>query len=202
MPPRLQQGDALLIIDVQRDFCAGGAYPVPDGDAVVPVLNEWIAASREKHTPVFATRDWHPADHVSFATLGGRLPPHCVQGTRGAGFHPELDLPPDAVIISKGTQPEVDADSAFTATDLAPRLRDAHVRRLWVGGLALDDTVRATVLDALKHDFAVEVIAPATRGRVTEQPADSAGVFEQLQQAGAFVGGRHAPATPPEPAES
>ena len=193
-------GDALLIIDVQRDFCPGGAYPVPDGDAVVPVLNEWIAAAREKTIPVFATRDWHPADHVSFSTRGGRLPPHSVQGTPGAAFHPGLRLPPDAVIISKGTQAEVDADSAFAGTDLAPRLRDAHVRRLWVGGLALDDAVRATVLDALKHEFTVEVIAPATRARVIEHPADSVGVFEQLQQAGAFVGGRHAPSTAPEPA--
>jgi nicotinamidase/pyrazinamidase len=202
MSGRLQQGDALLIIDVQQDFCAGGSYPVADADAVVPVLNEWIAAAHEQDIPVFAARDWHPVDHVSFATQGGKLPPHCVQGTPGAAFHPELRLPPDAVIINKGTQAEVDADSAFTATDLAPRLRDARVRRLWIGGLALDDAVQATVLDALRRDFAVEVIAPATRARVTTHPADSDAVFAQLQQAGAFVGGRHAPAVAPEAAES
>ena len=151
-----------------------------------------------KRYPVFATRDWHPVDHVSFATRGGRLPPHCVQETSGADFHPELLLPPKTDVISKGTQPDVDTGSAFAGTDLAPRLRDAHARRLWVGGLALDDAVRATVLDALEHDFAVEIIVPAIRARVTEHPADSAGVLAQLQQAGAFVGGRHAPGPPPE----
>jgi nicotinamidase/pyrazinamidase len=164
------------------------------------VLNEWLEAARERSIPVFATRDWHPADHVSFAEQGGRVPWHCVQDTPGAAFHPDLRLPPDAVVVSKGTQANVDVGSAFEGSDLAPRLRDAGVRRLWVGGLALDDAVRATVLDALRRDFAVELIAGATRGRVTEHPADSAGVFEQLQQAGAFVGGRHAPATAAETA--
>jgi nicotinamidase/pyrazinamidase len=198
MARRLEPGDALLIIDVQRDLCTGGAYPVPDGEAVVPVLNEWIAAAREYVVPVFAIREWHPASHISFTTAGGQRPPHCLQGSPGADFHPALELPPGVVIISTGTQAEVDADSAFVGTDLEPRLRDAHARRLWVGGLALDDAVQATVLDALKRDFAVEVIAPATRGRITVHPADSAGVFEQMQRAGAFIGGRHAPGTSPE----
>jgi nicotinamidase/pyrazinamidase len=199
MSRRLEQGDALLLIDVQQDFCPGGTHPVPDGDAVVPEVNEWIAAARERHIPIFATRDWHPADHRSFTTQDGRLPPHCVQGTTGADFHPDLHLPADAVIVSKGTEPEVDAESAFDGTDLAARLRDAQARRLWVAGLALDDTVRATVLDALQRGLAVELIAEATRRRVTEHPADSAAIFAQLQQAGAFIGGRHAPGTMRQP---
>lgn len=194
MTHQLKQGDAILIIDVQQDFCPGGAYPVPGGDEVVPVLNEWLAAAREQDIPVIVTRDWHPADHISFTEQGGQMPRHCVQATPGAAFHPNLRLPRDAVIVSKGTQANVNPDSAFVGSDLAPRLRDAAARRLWVGGLALEDTVRATVLEAVRQEFAVELIAAATRARVTEHPADSAGVFEQLLQAGVFVGGRHGPA--------
>jgi nicotinamidase/pyrazinamidase len=198
MSRRFEPGDGLLIIDVQQDFCPGGTYPVPEGDEIVPVLNEWLETAREQDIPVIATRDWHPPDHVSFSPWGGSLPPHCIQGTSGAAFHPELRLPRGTVIISKGTQPEMDAHSAFHGSDLAPRLRDAGVRRLWVGGLALDDTVQATILDAIKYDYRVELIAAATRARVTTHPADAAGVFEQLLQAGAFIGGRHAPVPAPE----
>jgi nicotinamidase/pyrazinamidase len=198
MPRRFQPGDALLIIDVQRDFCEGGTLPVPDADAIVPILNEWIEAAHAAGVPVFATRDWHPPEHVSFVEQGGSLPPHCVQDTPGAEFHPVLRLPSESDIISKGTDHAVDPASAFDGTDLAPRLRDANTRRLWMAGLALDDSVRATALEALRRELEVEIIAPATRARVTTHPANSAGVLEELQVAGAFVGGRH---TPP-PAQS
>ena len=137
---RLQTGDALLIVDVQNDFCAGGALAVPDGDAVMPVLNGWIEAARSAGAPVFASRDWHPPDHMSFRAQGGPWPPHCVQDTPGAAFHPELLLPPDTGVVSKGTEPDVEGYSAFERTDFAGRLRDR--RR----AAALDRRPRARLL--------------------------------------------------------
>src|SRR5438552_15199445 len=119
---KLEAGDALLIVDVQNDFCPGGALPVPEGDAIIPVLNRWIDEAEARGVPVFASRDWHPQNHVSFKQRGGPWPPHCVQGTKGAAFHPGLKLPKNAEIVSKAQDPETDSYSAFGGTDLAGRL--------------------------------------------------------------------------------
>ena len=159
----LRVGDALLVVDVQNDFMPGGALPVPEGDEVVPVLNQWIEAALQKGLPVFASRDWHPADHVSFAERGGPWPPHCVQHTEGAAFHPDLYLPGDVIVVSKARTSDTDAYSAFDGTDLVEYLRDAGVERLWVGGLALDYCVRASVMDALDLGFEVVLIPEASR---------------------------------------
>src|SRR5438034_440573 len=97
----MENGDALLIVDVQNDFCPGGALAVREGDQVVPVLNEWIEKAKRQTIPVYASRDWHPAGHISFKERGGPWSPHCVQGTPGAAFHPALKLPSNAQIISK-----------------------------------------------------------------------------------------------------
>lgn len=180
----LRAGDALLVVDVQPDFCPGGALAVPGGDAVIPVLNAWIAAAREREVPVYASRDWHPLQHVSFEAQGGPWPPHCVQDTPGAAYHPELALPEDAVKIAKGTRLDRDQYSAFDETGLAEHLRRAGVERLWVGGLAQDVCVRASVLDACKEGFAVHLIAAATR------PVDAAAgeeVLQEMREAGARV---------------
>src|SRR5690242_13289968 len=129
--------DALLVVDVQNDFCPGGALEVAEGDAVIPVLNEWISAAEAARVPILASRDWHPAGHVSFKMRGGPWPEHCVQGTTGAEFHPHLKLPPTVEIISKGDTPDRDSYSAFGGTDLAGRLQRLGVQRLWIGGLTL-----------------------------------------------------------------
>ena len=118
LPNRLRDGDALLVVDVQNDFTPGGALGVPDGDAVIPVLNEWIAAAREANVPIYASRDWHPADHVSFESRGGPWPAHCVQDTPGAQFHSDLDLKEDVIVLSKGDHPDLEAYSAFDQTEL------------------------------------------------------------------------------------
>jgi nicotinamidase/pyrazinamidase len=186
MSERFEKGDAVIVVDAQRDFFPGGALAVPEGDAILPVLNRWSAAARDAHVPVFASRDWHPPGHVSFKEQGGPWPVHCVQRTPGAAFHPELDLPRGTIIISKGTQSERDAYSAFDGTGLAARLREAGVRRLWIGGLALDVCVRASVLDALREGFEVHLIRPATRA-VNVQPEDSEKALEEMRQAGAFI---------------
>jgi nicotinamidase/pyrazinamidase len=167
--PTLQPTDALVIVDVQNDFCPGGALAVAGGDEVVPVLNRWIEAAREGGAQVIASRDWHPRGHVSFQDRGGPWPAHCVQDTWGAAFHPELSLPPDTLVITKGADRDRDNYSAFRGTGLADTLRGRNVRRVWVGGLALDVCVRATVLDALKDGFEVHLIQDATR------PVEAAG---------------------------
>ncbi|RMD87159.1 MAG: nicotinamidase [Alphaproteobacteria bacterium] len=147
-------GDALLVVDVQVDFCPGGALPVPDGDQVVPVLNRWIAAACKAHCPVFLSRDWHPRGHPSFASEGGPWPPHCLQDTPGARFHPDLVIPEGAILVSKGTRFDKDQYSAFDETGLAHALRKAGVRRLFLGGLARDVCVKASALDARRAGFA------------------------------------------------
>jgi nicotinamidase/pyrazinamidase len=153
----------MLIIDVQNDFCPGGALPVADGDAVVPVLNRWLAAARKKRIPVYASRDWHPAGHLSFTERGGDWPAHCIQDTPGAAFHADLDLPNDVVKIAKGIRFDKDQYSAFDDTGLAKRLRDDGIDRLWVGGLAQDVCVEATVLEGCAAGLEMHVIQDATR---------------------------------------
>ena len=186
MTDQLRPGDALIIVDVQNDFVPGGSLPIAEGHAVVPVLNEWIAAAQARGLPIYATRDWHPVGHVSFAERDGPWPVHCVQETPGAEFHPDLSLPPDAVIVSKGTHPDVEAYSGFDTTDLARRLRETGVERVWIGGLAQDVCVRATALDALAHGLTTHVIAAATRP-VKTAPGDAEASFAELEAAGAHI---------------
>ena len=182
--PRLQPGDALVIVDVQNDFLPGGQLPVPEGDAVIPPLNAWIRAFRAADLPIVATRDWHPADHCSFQARGGPWPPHCVAGTPGAEFAPGLRLPEDVIVISKATSPDRDAYSGFEGTDLAERLRELGVKRLFVGGLATDYCVLNTVLDALKEGFETLVITDAIRA-VNVNPDDGDKALERMRNAGA-----------------
>lgn len=159
----LESGDALVIVDVQNDFCPGGALPVPGGDAVVPVLNRWIAAASAQGVPVYLSRDWHPRDHLSFETEGGPWPVHCVQDTQGAAFHTELYVPSDAITVTKGTRFDQDQYSAFDQTGFAAELERKGIRRVIVGGLAEDVCVRATALDARKHGFEVMLLGEGTR---------------------------------------
>lgn len=171
--PGFRDGDALLVVDVQNDFLPGGALAVPEGDAVVPVLNRWIREAEAAGVPVVATRDWHPADHVSFEAQGGPWPPHCVAGTPGAAFHPDLALPDDAVVVSKATEPGEEAYSGFDQTRLADTLRQRGVRRVWVGGLATDYCVRATALDAAEAGFEVALIPDGHRGIAPDTSAQA-----------------------------
>lgn len=164
----LARGDALLIVDVQNDFCPGGALPIEQGDEVVPVLNTWIAAAVTAAIPVYASRDWHPRGHVSFRESGGPWPAHCLQDSPGAQFRADLRLPETAIKITKGVRFDHDQNSAFDETGLAGDLRKHGIRRLWVGGLAQDVCVLATVLDARAAGFDVMVIRDATRGVTRE----------------------------------
>jgi nicotinamidase/pyrazinamidase len=184
--PKLSPIDVLLIVDVQNDFCPGGALPVAEGDRIVPVLNRWIDAARRGRALVVASRDWHPHNHISFRERGGPWPVHCVQDTPGAAFHPDLLLPADALILSKGTAADKDNYSPFEGTHLAETLRRRGVRRIWVGGLAQDVCVRATVLDALAAGFEVHVILDATRA-VNVNPGDGLRAVEEMRARGAVI---------------
>ena len=169
----LQSGDALLIVDVQKDFCPGGALPIQEGDQVVPVLNRWIAAATVKGVPIYASRDWHPVGHISFKESGGLWPPHCLQDDDGANFHPDLELPDSAIKVTKGVRFDHDQNSAFDDTGLATELHRRGIQRLFVGGLAEDVCVLATVLDGRKEGFEVVLISDATRP-VTPQGGEEA----------------------------
>jgi nicotinamidase/pyrazinamidase len=175
---------ALLIVDVQRDFLPGGALAVPKGDEVVPVLNRYIGAAKERGVPVFASRDWHPGRHCSFREQGGPWPPHCVADTPGAAFAPGLALPAEAEIISKATTESPDAYSAFAGTGLARRLRRRGVKRLLIGGLATDYCVLNTVRDALAEGFEVRLLADAIRA-VDVEPGDGERAAREMREAGA-----------------
>jgi nicotinamidase/pyrazinamidase len=181
---QLQTDDALIIVDVQNDFLPGGSLAVPHGEEVVPALNRYIRIFQEKGLPVFATRDWHPSDHCSFKAQGGIWPPHCIRGTRGAEFPPDLRLPGDAVIISKAVTLEKDAYSGFEGTDLHDRAQALGLKRLFVGGLATDYCVLNTVKDALSLGYEVYLLADAIRA-VNVQPDDGEKAGDEMIRLGA-----------------
>ena len=166
MPPtdkNFQHGDAMIIVDVQNDFCPGGALAIDEGDSIIPILNRWMDAAVAAGVPIYASRDWHPVDHISFKQRGGAWPPHCIQDSDGARFHPALRLPESAVKVTKGVRFDQDQNSVFDQTGLATQLRHDGVQRLFVGGLAEDVCVLATVLDARRESFDVVLIPDATR---------------------------------------
>jgi nicotinamidase-related amidase len=175
---------ALILVDVQRDFCAGGALPVPEGEKVIPRLNQYIRKFVEAVAPIVATRDWHPETHCSFQPQGGPWPPHCVQHTKGAEFHPDLQLPARTTIVSKAQDADAEAYSGFDGTDLATHLTRRGIRRLFIGGLATDYCVKHTVFDALAHGFEAVLLEDATQG-VNVAPDDSAHALREMAARGA-----------------
>ena len=180
---------ALLLVDVQNDFCPGGALPVPSGDRVIPVLNTLSQQFSDVGLAVFASRDWHPPDTTHFKTHGGPWPPHCVAGTPGAQFHPGLRLPHDTIVVSKGQGKRDDGYSAFEGTSsdgrtLPEHLRERGITHLYVGGLATDYCVRASVLDARKAGLDVTVVADGVAG-IGEETTRRA--LEEMRTAGALV---------------
>ena len=175
---------ALLVVDVQRDFCPGGALAAKSGDEVIPGLNLVIEAFERRGLPIFFTRDWHPVDHLSFRGRGGIWPPHCVQGTLGAELHPNLRIPATATIISKGTSRDAEVYSGFQGTDLEERLRGLGVDEIFLGGLATDYCVRESTLDALKAGFSVTVIEDCIRP-VNAKPGDGDRALADMRRAGA-----------------
>ena len=171
---------ALLIVDVQNDFCPGGALPVPQGDKVVPVINRLM----DQFDIVVASKDWHPSQTVHFQ----KWPVHCVHNRPGAEFHPELDSVKIGQVFLKGTGNKDDGYSAFEATNvnLEKFLKDRQVTELYVVGLATDYCVRASTLDALRLGFRTFVVKDAIAA-VDVHPGDGARSMEEMKRAGAHL---------------
>lgn len=175
---------ALLIVDVQNDFCPGGALAVPEGNTIVPNLNKYIKIFSQKNLPVFASRDWHPKKTRHFKKFGGIWPVHCVQNTKGAQFHPGLKLPKETIVLSKGMDPQKDAYSAFQALDangmdFSALLKYLGIQALYVGGLATDYCVKSSALDATKFGFKVRLLTDAIKG-VDLKPKDSEEAIKEM----------------------
>ncbi len=180
----LDSQDALLIVDVQYDFLAGGSLAIPDAEAIIPVLNSYIKIFNQASLPVFATRDYHPVDHCSFQAMGGQWPVHCVAGSRGAEFCAELKLPSRTIIISKAVTKDREAYSTFQGTDLEEQLKRGEIRRLFIGGLATDFCVLYSVRDALSFGLQVMVLKDAIRA-VNLQPDDGDRARQEMRELGA-----------------
>ena len=176
---------ALIVVDVQNDFCPGGSRAVERGDEVVAPLNRRIEEFLSRGEPVYKSRDWHPPTTKHFEAYGGTWPVHCVQGTRGAEFHPDLSDDPRVRVVSKGMGDENNY-SAFDGTTLADSLRAEGVEEVWVGGLATDYCVKNTVLDALRAGFKVRALRDAMRA-VNIRPGDDARAVEEMRRAGAEI---------------
>ena len=174
--------DALIVVDVQHDFLPGGALAVATGDRIFAPIDALAPRLRR----VYATRDWHPLDHSSYAQYGGPWPVHCVAGTRGAAFDARLDLEKVDEVIDKGVDRATDGYSGFAATQLASDLRIHGVKRVFVCGLATDYCVKATALDAHAAGFATVVVADAS-APVDVQPGDEARALDELRRAGIDV---------------
>ena len=180
---------ALLIVDVQNDFCPGGSLAVPGADKIIPVLNKYLRIFLKKELPIFASRDWHPVRTAHFRDFGGEWPVHCIQGTRGASFHPGIKLPKEAILLYKGMDPSKESYSVFQAEDEKGRpflniLKVMGIGELYIGGLATDYCVKFSVLDALKQGFKVRLLMDAVKG-VDINPNDSRKAVDKMLKSGA-----------------
>jgi len=179
---------ALVVVDVQNDFCPGGSLAVAEGNEVVKPLNKLMKEFLDRGEPVYKTRDWHPEKTKHFAIYGGTWPIHCVQNTRGAEFHPDLLDDPRITVISKGFDERADGYSGFDGTQLAQLLRDEGVNEVWVGGLATDYCVKQTVIDGVHNGFKVKALADAMRP-VNVNPDDGKKAVDEMKAAGAEIVG-------------
>jgi len=187
----MEKKAALVVVDVQNDFCPGGALAVSEGDQVVAALNRYIERFADAGLPIFASRDWHPERTTHFKAFGGIWPVHCVQGTFGAEFHRALRLGGEATIVSKGMAEDSDSYSGFDAVDstgvgLADLLNRSGATRVYVGGLATDYCVKQTVLDGRQRGFDVVLLKDAIRG-VDLKPGDSTRAVQEMLDAGVQV---------------
>ena len=181
---KLSETDALIIVDVQNDFCPGGWLAVEGGDDVATALSGLALHFRIKGARIFATQAWHSEKHSSFTDQGGPWPPHCVLGTRGAEFHENLRLPIGTSIVRKGMDPAVDAYSGFLDSSLEEQLRRSDIKRLFIGGLATDYCVLNTVLDARKLEFETFLVEDAIAA-VNNEPEDGEKAVQKMKDSGA-----------------
>ena len=171
---------ALLIVDLQNDFCPGGALPAPDGDQIVPVINKLM----DRFDFVLASKDWHPVSTIHFK----KWPVHCVRNSNGAEFHPDLTSEKIDKVFFKGTDDKDDGYSAFEASneDLADYLRNNHINEIYVSGLTVEYCVKQTVLDSLKQGFKTFLILDAAKG-IGKYPNDISSALDEMKKAGAYI---------------
>jgi nicotinamidase/pyrazinamidase len=182
---------ALLVVDVQRDFCPGGALPATDCERTLPVINRYLSEADERGMIVYASRDWHPAATPHFNTHGGEWPAHCVQGSPGAEFHPQLRLPTHTIVVSKGDDPTAHGYSAFDGhtpggRSLGADLRERQIDALSIAGLATEYCVKHTTLDARRAGLRVHVLTDAIAG-IERQPGDIRRALAEMSDAGAHL---------------
>jgi nicotinamidase/pyrazinamidase len=187
----LGNSTALIIVDLQNDFCPGGTLAVTGGDEIVPIINRYIGFFRERGWRIIASRDWHPRQTRHFAKFGGIWPEHCVQRTSGAVFRAGLLLPPHTLVFSKGMDPEMDDYSALQAineegTPMAQLLAREGIRHLYICGLATDYCVRESALEGLRLGFSITVLVDAVAG-VDLRPGDSERALAELAASGAVL---------------
>ena len=180
---------ALLVVDMQNDFCPGGALGIKEGDEIISVINKYIRIFVSKRLPIFSSRDWHPKKTAHFKKFGGVWPEHCIQDTKGATFHPKLKLPKEAILLYKGMDPEKDSYSAFQAQDengmsLVNLLKILDIKELYIAGLATDYCVKFTAHDAIMEGFKVKILLDAIKG-VNLKPDDSEIAIREMVKIGA-----------------
>jgi len=185
----MSQKKALLIVDIQNDFCPGGALGVPEGDKIIPAINKYVKIFAKNKLPIFATRDWHPVRTEHFKEFGGVWPVHCISNTRGSAFHPDLKLTKDTALLYKGMGPEKDSYSSFDAEDssgikLAKILKRLGIKEIYIGGLATDYCVKYTAIDALKSGLKVKILTDAIQG-VNLKPGDCENALNKIVKMGA-----------------
>lgn len=178
--------DALLVVDLQYDFMPDGALHVPGGDEIIPLVNTLLAAAEKGNATIIASRDWHPANNSSFKEQGGPWDPHCVQNTPGASFHKDVQFTDRSIVVSKGFTIE-HPYSAFDAKSengngisLPDILKQNKIERVIIAGLALDYCVKASALDAMKHNFETIVVKDATRAITEEDGKETLRVLESF----------------------
>ncbi len=181
----ITQFDALVLVDIQNDFCIG-SLAVKDACSIIETANTYINLFEKIQRPIFATRDWHPKNHSSFKEFGGLWPTHCVEGSYGAQFFKDLKLPGGTIIISKATNSDKDAYSGFDGTNLDNNLKALGIKRLFVGGLATDYCVKATILDALSLSYTTFFLSDASKA-VNIKPDDEARSINEILKAGAIL---------------
>lgn len=187
----LRKGDVLIVTDMQNDFLPGGALAVPQGDSIIGALNDAVDAFVSAGLPVIMTRDWHPPDHCSFKPRGGPWPEHCVRETTGADFSPLMHRPPDAIIISKATDPNKEQYSAFNGRDAAGRtlgenLRILKAARAFIGGVATEYCVFNTGKDILDEKYKLFVFTDGVKA-IDVQQGDGEKALKELEKDGAVL---------------
>ena len=169
---------------MQIDFLPEGKLPVPDGDQLIPVINEYIRLFKKANARIIASRDWHPPNHISFKPKGGPWPPHCVQETEGAKFHSDVKIPEGTLIISKATNSTKEAYSVFEGTELAEKLNTMDIDRIFFSGVATDYCIVNSVLDSRDLGFETYVLLDAIKG-IEANKGDVEKAIDMMAKSGA-----------------